>query len=90
MTPRETENLVNLCRLAGLTQANASRLLSVTAVRTYWVEPETRLRQSTFERQRAMCALVQALHAAGKKDTVIGRFCGLSDRNVHLLLAKKL
>lgn len=90
MTPRQTENLVNLCRLAGLTQANASRLLSVTAVRTYWREPETRLQQSTFQRQRAMTECVQALHAAGIKDIQIGRFCGLSDRTVQLLLAKKL
>ncbi|EOK5539993.1 hypothetical protein IOC47_22870 [Enterobacter cloacae] len=88
--PAPDRNLVNLCLRAGLTQANASRLLTVTAVRTYWIEPETRLRQSTFERQRAMCELVQALHAAGIKDIQIGSFCGLSDRIVQLLLAKKL
>lgn len=83
MTPRQTENLVNLCGRAGLNQANASRLLTVTAICTYWIEPETRLRQSMFERQRAICELVQALNAAGIKDILIGHFCGLSDRTVQ-------
>lgn len=47
-------------------------------------------RQNALEKQRAMPRLVQSLHAAGKKDTEISRFCGLSQRTVLLLLAREI
>lgn len=83
--------LIVLCRRAGLTQGATSRLIcDRVAVKSWWSEPEAMIRKNSLEKQKAMPRLVQALHAAGKRDTEISRFCGLSQRTILLLLAREI
>lgn len=85
------KELILLCRRAGLSQDQTARLIcDRVAVKSHWNEPEAMIRQNALEKQRAMPRLVQSLHAAGKKDTEISRFCGLSQRTVLLLLAREI
>lgn len=83
--------VIELAYRAGLSREATARILNdLVLVKTYWVQPECRVRQSTFERQRAMAKLVQVLHRGGIKSTVIARFCGLSDRQVITMIAREL
>ncbi|MFA1644650.1 MAG: hypothetical protein ACDS79_04060, partial [Enterobacteriaceae bacterium] len=60
--------VIELAYRAGLAQEATARILNdLVLVKTYWVQPECRVRQSTFERQRAMPRLVQVLHQGGIK-----------------------
>ncbi|HBC0018005.1 TPA: hypothetical protein JG871_003924 [Enterobacter hormaechei subsp. xiangfangensis] len=83
--------IIDLARLAGLDQEATARILNDRIlVKTYWQQPENRIRQSNFDRQRAMPKLVQSLYANGIKSTVIARFTRLSDRQVMQLIAREL
>lgn len=84
-------DIINLARLAGMSQENTTRIINDRVLtKTYWQQPENCLRQSTFDRQRAMPTLVQALYANGIKSTVIACFCQLSDRQVMFFISREL
>ncbi|QSD34783.1 hypothetical protein H5A40_17170 [Pectobacterium brasiliense] len=90
MNTQEKKGLIPLCYRAGLTIEATSRLLvDKQLVQAHWNEPELKRRLGSLEKQRAMPRLVQALHAAGKKDTEISR-CGLSQRTVLMMLVREL
>lgn len=91
MNSNQKKELITLCYWAGLTKDQTARLLvDKQLVQVYWHQPELKRRQNSLQRQQAMPRLVQTLHAAGKKDTEISRFCVLSQRTVLFMLAREI
>ncbi|EMH2332060.1 hypothetical protein RRR72_003820 [Citrobacter freundii] len=91
MNSNQKKELIPLCYWAGLAEdQTASLLVEKQLAQVYWHQPELKRRQNSLQRQQAMLRLVQALHAAGKKDTEISRFCVLSQFTMLFMLAREI